>query len=390
MSTSTHPIIILFDSDIEDALSSINTLDYTLASPDYSPASPGNTFSDPIEHSSKDRSASLTISPFYDDPYMKVMQAYNATSNESSIPPPQAPIAPPTVLSPSLMISALEMIIEDIQVFLNPLYPGANKSFVSISLTSMLNITSITLDTTYDIEMVDGNLVGTNTVSQVCTLILLNQPFEIDLMLIKISSFDVFIDMDWLSKYNARIICDEKVVYITIDGETLIIRGTIKSATSVSRPSTSPWGAPVLFVKKKDRSFRICIDYHELNKLNVKNRYPLPRIDDLFDQLQSSSVYSKIDLRSGYHQLRVKDEDISKTSFRMRQGIHVDPAKINAVKNWASPTTPTEVRQFLGFVSYYRRFIEGNIVTNSRVKPSWKEIVSLTLGKAGIFTRELD
>ncbi|GJR54593.1 putative reverse transcriptase domain-containing protein [Tanacetum coccineum] len=86
------------------------------------------------------------------------------------------------------------------------------------------------------------------------------------------------------------------------------------------RPSSSPWGAPVLFVKKKDGSFRMCIDYRELNKLTVKNRYPLPRIDDLFDQLQGSSVYSKIDLRSGYHQLRVREEDILKTAFRTRYG----------------------------------------------------------------------
>ncbi|GJT32797.1 putative reverse transcriptase domain-containing protein [Tanacetum coccineum] len=86
------------------------------------------------------------------------------------------------------------------------------------------------------------------------------------------------------------------------------------------RPSSSPWGAPVLFVKKKDGSFRMCINYQELNKLTVKNRYPLPRIDDLFDQLQGSSVYSKIDLRSGYHQLRVREEDIPKTTFRTRYG----------------------------------------------------------------------
>nr|GEY26982.1 putative reverse transcriptase domain-containing protein [Tanacetum cinerariifolium] len=202
------------------------------------------------------------------------------------------------------------------------------------------------------------------------------------------------------------------------------------------RPSISPWRAHVLFVKKKDRSFRMCIDYRELNKLTVKNRYPLPRIDDLFDQLYSSSAYSKIDLRLGYHQLRVRDEDIPKTAFRTRyvhyefqvmpfgltntpavfmdlmnsvckpyldkfvivfiddiliysrnkeeyvnhlriilelfrteklyakfskcdfwiktvqflghlidsQGLHVDPAKIEAVKNWASPTSPTEIR----------------------------------------------
>ncbi|KAL0550473.1 hypothetical protein IC582_014992 [Cucumis melo] len=86
------------------------------------------------------------------------------------------------------------------------------------------------------------------------------------------------------------------------------------------RPSVSPWGAPVLFVKKKDGSMRLCIDYRELNKVTVKNRYPLPRIDDLFDQLQGATVFSKIDLRSGYHQLRIKEEDIPKTAFRSRYG----------------------------------------------------------------------
>ncbi|GKE64366.1 putative nucleotidyltransferase, ribonuclease H [Tanacetum coccineum] len=86
------------------------------------------------------------------------------------------------------------------------------------------------------------------------------------------------------------------------------------------RPSSSPWGASVLFVKKKDGSFRMCIDYRELNKLTIKNRYLLPRIDDLFDQPQGSQFFSKIDLRSGYHQLRVHEDDISKTVFRTRYG----------------------------------------------------------------------
>ncbi|GJZ22135.1 putative reverse transcriptase domain-containing protein [Tanacetum coccineum] len=292
----------------------------------------------------------------------------------------------------------------------------ADRSFISLSLASKLNIPSITIDTFYNIEMADGNLVSTNTIIKGCTLTLLNQPFEIDLMPIKLGSFDVVIGMDWLSKYRAKILCDEKVVHIPIDGETLIIRGDrsktrlnliscIKTEKYISRgcqvfmiqvvekkadekrlkdipvvkefpdvfpedlpgippvrqvefqidlipraapiartpyrlapsemqelsnqlqeltdrgfirPSTSPWGAPVLFVKKKDGSFRMCIDYRELNKLTIKNRYPLPRIDDLFDQLQGSSVYSKIDLRSGYHQLRVREEDIPKTAFRTR------------------------------------------------------------------------
>ncbi|GKC37862.1 putative reverse transcriptase domain-containing protein, partial [Tanacetum coccineum] len=84
------------------------------------------------------------------------------------------------------------------------------------------------------------------------------------------------------------------------------------------RPSSSPWGAPILFIKKKDGSFWMCIDYHERNKLTIKNRYPLSRIDDLFDQLQGLRVYSKINLTSGYHQLRVWEEDTLKTVFRTR------------------------------------------------------------------------
>ena len=86
------------------------------------------------------------------------------------------------------------------------------------------------------------------------------------------------------------------------------------------RPSVSPWGAPVLFVKKKDGSMRMCIDYRELNKLTLKNKYPLPRIDDLFDQLRGADVFSKMDLKSGYHQLKVRKEDIPKTAFRTRYG----------------------------------------------------------------------
>nr|GEW78251.1 retrotransposable element Tf2 [Tanacetum cinerariifolium] len=113
------------------------------------------------------------------------------------------------------------------------------------------------------------------------------------------------------------------------------------------RPSSSPWGASVLFVKNKDGSFRMCIDYRELNKLTVKNRYPLPRINDLFDQLQAFSVYSKIDLWSGYHQLQIREEDIPITAFQTSHvidsnGVHVDPAKVEAIRNWSAPATPAE------------------------------------------------
>jgi hypothetical protein len=85
-------------------------------------------------------------------------------------------------------------------------------------------------------------------------------------------------------------------------------------------PSVSPWGAPILFVKKKDGTLRLCIDFKQVNKIIVKNKYPFPRIDDLFDQLKGAKIFSKIDLRSSYHQVRIREEDIGKTTFRTRYG----------------------------------------------------------------------
>nr|GEX30988.1 transposon Ty3-G Gag-Pol polyprotein [Tanacetum cinerariifolium] len=181
---------------------------------------------------------------------------------------------------------------------------GADWSFVSTAFSSLIDITPATLDYYYDVELADGKIIRINTIIRGCTLNLLNHHFSIDLMPTELCSFDVIIGMDWLAKYHDVIVCAKKV--------ELSDKGFI-------RPSSSPWGALVLFVKK-DGSFQMCIDYRELNKLTVKNRYLLPRIDDLFDQLQGSIVYSKIDLRSGYHKIRVREEDILKTAFKTRYG----------------------------------------------------------------------
>nr|GFA61918.1 putative reverse transcriptase domain-containing protein [Tanacetum cinerariifolium] len=168
---------------------------------------------------------------------------------------------------------------------------------------------------------------------------------DTDLLPVELGGFDVIIGMDWFSRYNVVISCAEKLMKTSRRGsewktyrlfENFLSTDTISVAPyemkelanqlqeltdkGFIRPSSSTSGAPVLFVKKKDESFQMCIDYRELNKLTVKNHYPLPRIDDLFDQLQRSSVYSKIDLRSGYHQLRVREEDIPKIALRTRYG----------------------------------------------------------------------
>ncbi|GJZ59071.1 putative reverse transcriptase domain-containing protein [Tanacetum coccineum] len=182
-------------------------------------------------------------------------------------------------------------------------------------------------DVSYTVKLPNGRIARSDTIIRGCMLNLLDHLFNIDLMPVKLGSFDVIIRMDWLSEYHPVIVSVKKtedkseekrledvpIVKDFLELQELADKGFI-------RPSSSPYGALVLFVKKKDKLFHMCIDYRELNKLTVKNRYPLLRINDLFDQLQGSSVYSKIDLRSGYHQLRVWGYYIPKTAFRTRYG----------------------------------------------------------------------
>ncbi|GJZ23951.1 putative reverse transcriptase domain-containing protein [Tanacetum coccineum] len=351
----------------------------------------------------------------------------------------------------------------------------------------MLDIDPIKIGASYGVELADGRVVSTNTVLKGCTLNLVNHIFEIDLMTIELGTFDVIIGMDWLVNHSMPLSFLARKLYVYRYGNKILVsrkqQEQVKEKTNGRRaynscdfpevfleefPGLPPprqvdtiaraaeeriyssefitVGSTGVVCEKKDGSFRMCIDYRELNKLTVKNRYPLPRIDDLFDQLQGSSVYSKIDLRLGYYQLRIKKENILITAFRTRyghfefqvmlfgstnapalfmdlmnhvckpyldkfvivfiddilvyskdeeehgkhlkiilellkkerlyakfskcdfcldslqfmghvidrSGVHVDPAKIETIKSWAAPTMPTEVRQFLRLVGYYR------------------------------------
>nr|GEW48710.1 putative reverse transcriptase domain-containing protein [Tanacetum cinerariifolium] len=364
---------------------------------------------------------------------------------------------------------------------------GSDKSFVNTIFSHLKDINPDKLDVNYEVELVDGKVVNTNSVLRGCTLNLVNHLFEIDLIPIKLGTF-VIIGMDWLAERDLVIVYGEKVVHIPCGNKKLLVEGNkipsrlkviscIKACKYIEkgcqifvaqvteqklkkkrledvpiicdfpkvflddfsglpppkqvevqidlvpgvapiarapyrlapsemkelsvqlqellekgfiRLSSSLWGAPVLFVKKKVGSFRMCIDYRELNKLTIKNCYPLPRIDDLLDQLQvmpfglTNVPAVFIDLMNqnkkehGEHlkiilellrreQLYAK---FSKCDFWLEsvqflshvidnKGVYVDPSKIEAIKNWAALTTPTEVRRFLRLAGYYWRFIEG-------------------------------
>nr|GEX85066.1 putative reverse transcriptase domain-containing protein [Tanacetum cinerariifolium] len=334
---------------------------------------------------------------------------------------------------------------------------GADMSFVSITFSALIDITLTTLETHYDVELADVKIIGVNTIIRGCTLNFMNHPFNIDPMPVPLDSFDVIIEMDWLTKYHGVIICDEKIVRVPFRREILIFQGNgdnqreesrlniisctkaqeylskgcdiikdfpevfsedlpgipparpvefqidlVPGAVPVARapyrlapskmkelaetlqelsdkgfirPSSSPWGAPVLIVKKKNKSFRMCIDYRELNKLTNKKKHE-ENLTLILELLKKEELYAKFSKCEFW---------IPKVQFLRHvidsKRIYVNPAKIESIKDWASPKAPTEIRQFLGLTGYYRRFIEGFLkiaksmtkLTQKNVKFEWGE-----------------
>nr|GEX57103.1 hypothetical protein [Tanacetum cinerariifolium]GEX83084.1 hypothetical protein [Tanacetum cinerariifolium]GEY99384.1 hypothetical protein [Tanacetum cinerariifolium] len=237
----------------------------------------------------------------------------------------------------------------------------ADKSFMDIKFNQLIDIKPVKLNSSYEVELADGKVVNTNSVLKGCTLNLLDHLFDINLMPIELArkyierGSPLFISQVTEKEPSKKQLQDVLVIcnFLEVIPDDLpglppprqvefkielipsaapIARAPYRLASSelkelsdqlkelskkgFIRPGSSCWGAPVLFMKKKDGSFCMCIDYRELNKLTVKNRYPLSRIDDLFDQLQGHMINS--------------------------DGVHVDPAKVEAIRNWSAPTTPME------------------------------------------------
>nr|GEY73407.1 putative reverse transcriptase domain-containing protein [Tanacetum cinerariifolium] len=382
-------------------------------------------------------------------------------------------------------------------------YSGSDKIFVNINFSHLIDIEPFKVDHSYEVELADGRVVSTNTILRGCTLNLVNHLFEIELMPIELGTFDVIIRMDWLILHDVVIVCGKKEVHVPLKKRMLAVKGydcvprlKVVSCMKVKKYVDRGSYLFVAQVIKKEPAERrledvpiICkfpdvfledlpglppprqVEFEielvpgaalvarapyrlapsemkelakQLQELSDKGfiRPSSSLIDDLFDQLQGSSVYSKIDLRSGYHQLHVRENDIpitsglnkeeheehlriilellqkeklyakfSKCEFWLdsvkfvghminSQGVHVDPAKVEAIKSWTALKSPTEVRQFLGLAGYYRRLWscvdavrEGHHI---RISRRWIELLSdydceirYHLGKANVIADAL-
>ncbi|GJR17092.1 putative reverse transcriptase domain-containing protein [Tanacetum coccineum] len=359
---------------------------------------------------------------------------------------------------------------------------GADRSFVSTAFSSQFDITPSTLDHYYDAELANGRIIGLNTIIRGCTLNFLDHLFNINLIPVELGSLDIIIGTDWLAKYQVVIVCVKKIVCIPWGNETLIVHGDrnfpdvfpedlsglpltlqvefqidlIPGAAPVAqapyrltpsemkelseqlkelsnkgfiRPSFSPWGALVLFVKNK---IDLRLGYHQLRVreedipkmafktwyghyefqvmpfgltnspvvfMDLINRVYKPFLDKfVIVFIDDILIYSKRKKEHKEHlkailELLKKEElyaKFSKCEFWIpkvqllghviySQGVHIDPAKIKSIQYWASPKTPMEIRQFLGLVGYYRRFIKGFLkitkpmtkLTQKKVKFDW-------------------
>ncbi|XP_073120611.1 uncharacterized protein [Henckelia pumila] len=300
---------------------------------------------------------------------------------------------------------------------------GATHSFISVNFMMKLGVLPDESISKFCVSLPSGAELESSSVVRNCKVQMQSLVLCADFIVLKMVDFDAIFGMDWLSWHEAIIDYKQKTVSLKDqNGKPFAFRTTSKKSAPDMISAGTAWqllsnGCTVFLAsligdlevhRPKLVEVEVVKDFPEvfpddvaglppvrevefgiellpetkpaskapeLNRVTVKNRYPLPRIDDLFDQLQGAEVFSKIDLRSGYHQLKVKDADVQKPAFRTRyghyeflisflghivsaKGIEVDPSKVEAVRNWAVPKNATEIRSFLGLAGYYRRFIQ--------------------------------
>ncbi|GJW21164.1 retrotransposon protein, putative, ty3-gypsy subclass [Tanacetum coccineum] len=267
---------------------------------------------------------------------------------------------------------------------------GATHSVISTKFASCLTMTPVPLDHVLCISTPMKDSARITHVYRDLPLQFNDKIRSVNALLLDMCEFDIILGMDWLSAHHATIDChSRRVIFGNIHtpdiylswsptGKSLKIIFCFEARIYISRlllergrgwrgfirPSVSPWGAPVLFVKKKDGSMRLCIDYRELNKITIRNRYPLPRIDDLFAQLRVLKQFlQEIDLDPVTYQFSkwriLVEVGCGVWVHSSSEGITMDPAKVEAITKWPRSTSVTEVRSFLGLAGYYRRFVDG-------------------------------
>nr|GEU51914.1 hypothetical protein [Tanacetum cinerariifolium] len=290
---------------------------------------------------------------------------------------------------------------------------GADRSFISIAFSSLVNIDPTSLGSSYDVELADGKILGIDTIIRGCTINFLNHPFNIDLMLVELGSFDVIIRMDWLRRCHAVIVCDEKLVQIPYGNETLTFRGnesnneresrlTVISCSKAQRaapvarapyrlapsemkelskqlqelfdkgfirPRSSPWGPVMPF--GLTNAHAVFMDLMNWVCKTYLDKFVIVFIDDILiyskgEEEHEEHLKTILELLKGeklYAKFSKCEFWISKVQFLGHvidsRGIHVDPAEIESIKDWSSPKTPTKICQFLGLAGYYQMFIEG-------------------------------
>ncbi|GJR34164.1 putative reverse transcriptase domain-containing protein [Tanacetum coccineum] len=241
---------------------------------------------------------------------------------------------------------------------------GSDKSFINASLTHLIDNEPERISASYEVELADGRIASTNTVLKGCTLNLVNHLFTIDLMPIELGAFDIIIGMDWLADNHVVIICGKKEVHIPIKNRTLVVKGDRNS----SRLKVISY---VQIIRDFPDVFLMTSPgLPHLDKLNLKlilvsGAAPVRPVHLIVGPLEMKDIVMSNERIVGKKDLFARARPLGATSVQFlghvinREGVHVDPAKIEAIKNWPVPKSPTEVRQFMGLAGYYRRFIEG-------------------------------